>query len=91
MNRVALLEWLRNNVSVDLLAEKDLIIKNLFEEKGSKYIYRQELPENRFSLKENASHKATKRFCQNSRAIGMNYTKMWPFSMPSMAFWTQMN
>ena len=59
VNRVALLEWLRNNVSVDLLAEKDLIIKNLFEEKGSKYIYRQELPENRFSLKENA-RKATK-------------------------------
>ena len=59
VNRVALLEWLRNNVSVDLLAEKDLIIKNLFEEKGSKYIYRKELPENRFSLKENA-RKATK-------------------------------
>lgn len=54
VNRVALLEWLRNNISVDLLAEKDLIIKNLFEEKGSKYIYRKELPENRFNMLENS-------------------------------------
>ena len=58
-SRVALLEWLRNNVSVDLLAEKDLIIKSLFEEKGSKYIYRKELPEDRFNLTEN-SRKAAK-------------------------------
>ena len=53
------MEWLRNNVSVDLLAEKDLIIKNLFEEKGSKYIYRKELPEDRFNLAKN-SRKAAK-------------------------------
>ena len=58
-SRVALWEWLRNNVSVDLLAEKDLIIKSLFEEKGSKYIYRKELPEDRFNLTEN-SRKAAK-------------------------------
>lgn len=59
VNRVALLEWLRNNVSVDLLAEKDIIIKNLFEEKGSKYIYKKELPKDRFDLMEN-SRKAAK-------------------------------
>ncbi len=59
VNRVVLLEWLRNNISVELLPEKDAIIKNLFEEKGSRYIYRLPLSANRFDLESN-TRKAAK-------------------------------
>ena len=51
VNRVVLLEWLRNNIKVELFTEKDLIIEKLFEEKGSKYIYKKEVPEDAFDLK----------------------------------------
>lgn len=57
-NRVIILEWLRNNIKVDLLAEKDTIIKNLFDEKGSQLIYKGELSEESFDLCEHAKESA---------------------------------
>lgn len=62
--RVAILEWLRNNISVELLVEKDVIIKNLFEEKGSKLIYKKEIPKNAFDLEANVLG-AAKRILSN--------------------------
>ena len=59
VNRVVLLEWLRNNISVELLSEKDAIVKNLFEEKGSRDIDRRPLSEKRFDLEIN-TRKAAK-------------------------------
>lgn len=53
-NRVIILEWLRNNIKVELLSEKDTIIKNLFIEKGSQLIYKNELAEEHFNLCEHA-------------------------------------
>jgi len=50
VNRVVLLEWLRNNIKVELLPEKDFIIKNLFEKRGSKFIFKKEIPEGSFDL-----------------------------------------
>lgn len=52
-HRVTILEWLRNNIRVELLPEKDVIIKNLFEEKGSKLIYKKEISKNAFDLEAN--------------------------------------
>lgn len=57
-NRVIILEWLRNNIKVDLLGEKDTIIKNLFDEKGSQLIFKSELPEECFDLCEHAKSSA---------------------------------
>lgn len=53
-NRVVVLEWLRNNIRVDLLSEKDTIIKNLFDEKGSQLIFKGELTTDHFELCEHA-------------------------------------
>ena len=58
VNRVVLLEWLRNNISVDLLPEKDVIIKNLFEEKNGRYYYKKAIPSERFDLEENTRNSA---------------------------------
>ena len=58
VNRVIILEWLRNNIRADLLTEKDTIIKNLFDEKGSQLIFKGALADDRFDLCEHAKRSA---------------------------------
>lgn len=57
-NRVIILEWLKNNIRVDLLIEKDKIIKSLFEEKGNKLIYKGEISQDYFNLEKHTREAA---------------------------------
>ena len=53
-NRVAIIEWLKNNISVDLLTEKNILIKNLFDEDKGKLIYKGEIPQNAFDIEKSS-------------------------------------
>lgn len=53
-NRVAILEWLRNNIKVELLEEKDVIIKSLFEKKENRLTFKGTIEENHFKIEEHA-------------------------------------
>ena len=63
-NRVVILEWLRNNIKSELLKEKENLIKNMFETKGSKYILKSKNFDNQFDLSEHAK-KSAKEILEN--------------------------
>lgn len=50
-NRVVMLSWIRNNIDVTLLKQKDSIIKDLFDIHGNTLTYKEVIPPDSFSLK----------------------------------------
>ena len=60
VNRIIILEWLKNNIRTDLLKEKETIIRNLFKEEKGKFVYKGIIEDNRFDLNEHTKLLAKK-------------------------------
>lgn len=59
-NRVIMLSWLKNNIDVSLLNKKDDILNDLFDKGTNKYIYKEKIPKNYFSLEKACCTEAKK-------------------------------
>ena len=59
-NRVVMLSWIKNNIDVKLLSEKDKLLNELFDIKGNTFTFKESIPDNSFSLK-NACCEAAKK------------------------------
>ena len=58
VDRIIMIEWLKNNISVDLLCEKNSIINTLFEKKGNKFHYKNNSFYNGLDLRKSANESA---------------------------------
>src|SRR5699024_12803983 len=57
--RVTTIAWMQNNISADLLIERDELIEGLFEQKNKKLIWKGNIDNNVPKLRDIAKKKAT--------------------------------